>query len=114
MPNSKLFMIITSADSHVITDVALMYGPNSIKHGWMQEGVFIFWGPAQKTILDDSVVGLKVKELIGKEKVQVWACKACSDMYGVSKKLEDLGITVKYVGEDVSNMIKQGWHCLTF
>jgi hypothetical protein len=114
MSNSKLFIIITSADSHVINDVALMYGPNAPKFGWMDEVILIFWGPAQKTVLEDNNLGVRVKELVSTDKIQVWACKACSDGYGVSEKLEELEITVKYVGEDVSNMLKQGWHSLTF
>ena len=107
-------MIITSGDSHVITDVALMYGTNAPKRGWMGDVVLIFWGPAQKTILEDPELGARVKKIVSMEKMQVWACKACSDGYGVSEKLEELGITVKYVGTDVTNMLKQGWHSLTF
>ncbi len=114
MSNSKLFMIISSGDSHVISDVALMYGPNAPKYGWMDEVVFIFWGPAQKTILEEPDLRERVEGLIGSEKMSFLACKACSDGYGVSEKLEELGITVKYVGEDVTNMLKQGWHSLTF
>lgn len=107
-------MIITSADPHVITDVALMYGTNAPKHGWMDEVVFIFWGPAQRTILENTELFTSVKALIGADKIQVWACKACSDGYGVSEKLEEMGITVKYVGNDVTRMLKSGWHTLTF
>ena len=107
-------MIITSGDAHVISDVALMYGPNAPKYGWMDEVVFIFWGPSQKTILEDTDLREQVKGLIGSEKMTFLACKGCSDRYGVSEKLEELGITVKYVGEDVTNMLKQGWHSLTF
>jgi hypothetical protein len=114
MSVSKLFMIISSGDSHVITDVALMYGVNAPKFGWMDEVVLIFWGPAQKTILEDSELGNRVKKTVNLEKIEVWACKACSDGYGVSEKLEKLGITVKYVGEYVTRMLKDGWYTLTF
>ncbi len=114
MSESKLFMIITSGDSHVITDVALMYGTNATKDGRMDEVVLIFWGPAQKTILEESDLRERVKKIVKMEKMQVWACKACSDGYGVSEKLEELGITVKYVGEDVTRMLKNGWYTLTF
>jgi hypothetical protein len=107
-------MIITSGDSHVITDVALMYGTNATKPGRMKEVIFIFWGPAQKTILENADLNAYVKKIIGREKIQVWACKACSDGYGVSEKLEELGVSVKYVGEDITNMLKSGWHTLTF
>ncbi len=65
-----------------------MYGTNAPKHDWMDEVVFIFWGPAQKTILENVNLKDRVKALIvAMEKMQVWACKACSDGYGVSEKL---------------------------
>ena len=114
MSNSNLFIIISSADPYVIKDVALMYGPNAPKYGWMDEVVLIFWGSTQKSILENKDLGDYVKELVGREHLKIMACKACSDGYGVSEKLEELGITVKYVGENVSNMLKQGWHSLTF
>ena len=114
MSISKLFLIITSGDSQVIKDVALMYVPNAPKYGWMDEVILIFWGPAQKTILEDTELKEYVKELVSTDKLSIWACKGCSDRYSVSDNLEELGITVKYVGEDVSNMLKQGWHSLTF
>lgn len=114
MSNSKLFMIITSADSQVINDAALMYGTNAAKYGWMDEVVLIFWGPSQKTVLENAKLKKRVKGLIGTNKLKVLACKGCSDGYGISEDLEGIGITVKYVGEDVTTMLKQGWYSLNY
>ena len=97
MSDSKLFMIITSGDSHVINDVALMYGTNAPKKGWMEEVVLIFWGPAQKTILEDLDLRKRVKGLVGKDNIKLLACKACSDGYGVSEKF---GSPASGIGED--------------
>jgi hypothetical protein len=41
------------------------------------------------------------------------ACKSCSDMYGVSENLEKLGIDVKYMGQPLTNYLKQGVTVLT-
>jgi len=46
--------------------------------------------------------------------VEVIACKACSDNFGASEKLEKLGVEVKSVGTLVTEMLKEGWHQLTF
>ena len=35
------------------------------------------------------------------------ACKACTDMYGVSADLEALGIAVKYMGVPLSEYLKE-------
>jgi len=34
------------------------------------------------------------------------ACKACSDSYGVSEGLEELGVEVKYMGEPFTQILK--------
>ena len=38
--------------------------------------------------------------------VELLACKACSDSYGVSEGLEKLGIKVTYMGEPFTQMLK--------
>jgi len=45
--------------------------------------------------------------------VAVRACKGCADQYGVSGKLEDLGITVLYIGKELTDYIKEGREILT-
>ncbi len=46
--------------------------------------------------------------------IELLACKACADRYGVSLKLEELGITVKYMGEPLTSMLKTDWVVMTF
>ena len=43
-----------------------------------------------------------------------WACKACADIYSVSDQLTEFGITVKYVGKDITEMIQGDWTHMTF
>ena len=52
----------------------------------------------------------KVKE-VGME---LLACQACADMYGVSDKLRELGFDVRYMGQPMSEMLKTGWKSVTF
>ena len=46
--------------------------------------------------------------------VELVACKACADLYGVSEKLESLGIEVKYMGVPLTEMLKSDWTTITF
>ena len=46
--------------------------------------------------------------------VTVEACKACSDSYGASDALTDLGVDVKYMGIPLTNYLKEGCRVLTF
>lgn len=71
------------------------------------------WGPSSKLLAGD----LELQEGIRQMKeagVELLACKACSDMYGVSDKLAALGVDVKYMGVPVTDMLKSGWTSLTF
>ncbi|MBA7592025.1 hypothetical protein ES708_34197 [subsurface metagenome] len=46
--------------------------------------------------------------------VELLACKACADMYGVSDDLEKLGLEVGYMGVPLTEMVKSGWKTMTF
>ena len=46
--------------------------------------------------------------------VQLQACLACSDSYGVSEKLKDMGLEVVYMGKPLTNYLKSGYSVLTF
>ena len=46
--------------------------------------------------------------------VELVDCKACADMYGVSDKLEELGVDVEYMGRPLTDMLKGDWAMVTF
>ena len=46
--------------------------------------------------------------------IVVKARKACSDQHGVSEKLTELGVNVKYMGGELTDYIEEGRHVLTF
>ena len=46
--------------------------------------------------------------------IEVVACRACADAYGVTGTLEALGVEVKYMGEPLTRMLKGDWEVLTF
>lgn len=46
--------------------------------------------------------------------VEVVACKACADSYGVSEVLEGMGIEVKFMGQPLTEMLKGDWKVITF
>jgi len=51
---------------------------------------------------------------VKKAGVELLACKACADRYGVSKRLEELGINVIYMGEPLTGYLKSDYAVLTF
>ncbi|UJG41478.1 MAG: DsrE family protein [Candidatus Heimdallarchaeum aukensis] len=110
---NKVFLILTSGDVVVHQEASFPYAINAKKLKWMDEVRVILWGPTEKIAAEDKNFQEYVLALLNAG-VEVIACKACSDNFGVSDKLEELGIDVKYVGTLVTEMLKEGWHQLTF
>ncbi len=109
----KLAILWSSGDREVALTLAYPYARNSKIRGWWDEVRLIVWGPSEKILafdaeLQDGLYGL------AKEGVELVACKGCSDNYGTSEKLSELGIEVMYMGAPLTDMIKEGWKVLTF
>ena len=110
--NEKLVIIWTSGDKEVATKMVFMYTLNSKKFGWWEDITLVVWGPSQKLLTEDKELQEKIAEM--KEAgITLRACKGCSDQYGISDQLENLGITAKYMG-NITDFIKEGRHVLTF
>ncbi len=110
---SKLFVLWTSGDREVALKMVFMYTYSAKKNGWWDTIRFIIWGPSSKLISED----VELQEYLQKMKkagVEVFACKACADLYGIADKLAKLGLEVKYIGEDITAMLKDNWASLTF
>ena len=109
----KLVVVWTSADKDVALKMVFMYTFNSKRFEWWQDITFIVWGPSAKLLAEDEEIQAGIKEMqeVG---IDTNACKACADQFGVSDKLEKQGVTVKYVGDELTGYIKEGRHVLTF
>ena len=111
---SKLLVIWTSGDKGVaLPGPALLYPTYTKEQGWWDEIKFCIWGPSEKLLANDTELqaGIKKMKAVG---VEVFACKWCADKYGVTEKLESLGIPVFYVGKTLTEAIKAGWATMTF
>lgn len=108
----KLVVVWTSGDKEVAMKMVFMYTYNAKKYEWWKDITLLVWGPSAKLLSEDKELQDYVKEMseIG---VNLLACKGCADQYGVSEKLEEIGVTVKYTGVDLSNFIKER-HVVTF
>ncbi|MGI5936396.1 MAG: DsrE family protein [Oscillospiraceae bacterium] len=108
----KLAVLWTSGDREVALKMVFMYTCNSKLKGWWDDVTLIVWGPSSKLLSVDT----ELQEYLKKAQeagVKCQACKLCSDMYGVSEKLEALGIEVIYMGQPLTHYLKNGWSVLT-
>lgn len=110
----NLAVLWTSADPAVAHKVCFMYTHAAQKQKWFNRVQLIVWGPSSKLLAEDASLQAAVKAMIANG-VELKACKACSDSYGVSEKLQQLGIEVKYMGRPLTQILKSpNWKVLTF
>ena len=109
----RLMVLWTSDNRDVALKMVFMYTTYAQTKAWWNDIRFIVWGPSAKLLANDS----ELQDGIAKMKeagVELLACKACSDSYGVSEALAGLGIDVKYMGKPMTDMLQSGWTSLTF
>jgi len=102
----------TSGDREVALKMVFMYAYNCKKRGWMDTVRLLVWGPSAKLLSEDAELQEQLKGLkeVG---VELYACKGCADLYGVSEKLSSLDVNVMYTGTMLAELQQQGWHVLT-
>jgi hypothetical protein len=102
----------TSGDLEVALKMVFMYAYNCKKRGWMDTVRLLVWGPSAKLLSEDEELQQQLEGLkeVG---VELYACKGCADLYGVSDALSSLGINVMYTGKMLAELQQNGWHVLT-
>lgn len=110
--SNKLAVLWTSGDPEVAEKMAFMYTLNAKKQGWFDEVVLIIWGPSAKLTAENTMIQEYIKKMQDAG-VKTEACLYCAKMYGVDKKLADLGVDVKGMGIPLSDYLKQGWKTLS-
>ncbi len=109
----KLVVVWSSADPLVAERMVLMYSHASKRNGWWDDVTIVIWGPSAKLIAEDDKIQIKLK-LMMEDGIEIRACKACSDAFGTTKKLEELGYDVTYMGEPLTSYLKSDAKVITF
>jgi hypothetical protein len=110
---SRLLVVWTSGDREVALKMVYMYTFCAKEKGWWGQIRLLIWGPSSQLLAKDQ----ELQDYLQKMKdagVDIIACKACADMYGVTEKLQELGVNVFYVGSFFTDMLKSGWVTVTF
>ncbi len=109
----SLVVIWTSGDREVARKMVFMYTKNAKLKGWWGRVRLVVWGPSAHLLSGDQELQKELEDLKAAG-VELQACRACADLYGVTDKLKSLGIDVIYMGAPLTEMLKTGWACLTF
>ena len=107
-----IIILWTSRDPEVARNMVFMYAKNSKLKGWWKEVRLVVWGPSADELADNLELQTDLEGLL-EAGVEVLACRACADSYGVSEKLEELGIKVIYMGEPLTQYLKSGLHVIS-
>ena len=110
---SGLAVLWTSGDPEVAHRMCFMYTHAAKKAGWFDDVLLIVWGPSAQLLAADKDLQAKLQAMMG-DGVQVQACIACADSYGVSDRLRGLGIEVKGMGKPLTDLLHSDWKVLTF
>lgn len=110
--DDRLVVVWTSGDREVALKMVFMYTYNAKKYEWWKDITLLVWGPSAKLLSEDKELQDEVKSM-KEEGIHLLACKGCADQYGVSEKLEKIGVEVKYTGVELTNFIKER-HVITF
>ncbi len=113
-PNKeKLVVILSSSDPLVADRVALMYGGAAKHNGWFEDVTLLLWGPSTKMVAENKDIQAKIKRMMDLG-IPVRACIACTDSFGVTEELKELGYDVDFMGVPLTNYLKEGYNVLTF
>lgn len=111
--SEKLVVVWTSSDLEVALKMVYMYTYNAKKYSWWKGVTFIIWGPSSKLLAENKELQDYLRKMKD-EGIILEACQACADMYGVSDKLIEMGVDVKYMGVALTEYIKGDSHVITF
>jgi len=106
MNQDKLVILWTNADPITSELMVLMYASNAIPNGWWKEVEIIVWGATAKLLANTPNISSKLLD-IQSSGVTVRCCLACANELGVAQKLEHLGFTLEYMGQALTDFIKE-------
>ena len=111
-PINRLAILWTSPDKEVAQKMVFMYAKNSKLRDWWGQVRLIIWGPSARLLVTDVELQEELEEL-KRAGVELQACKACADQYGVSERLAELGVEVILMGLPLTNYLKGDWVVLS-
>ncbi|HRF56481.1 MAG TPA: DsrE family protein [Campylobacterales bacterium] len=109
---NKLLILWSSGDIEVANKMVLMYGGVMMARGYWDEAVLMIWGPSVKLLCENQALVQKVDE-IKASGVSVCACIACVDDYGLRERYEAMNIDVIHTGAVMTELLKDGWRCVS-
>jgi len=102
---NKLLIVWSSGELEVAKKLVLLYGSVILPRSYWDEATIMIWGPSAKLLAEDKELQKQFKT-VQETGVKFNACVVCTDDYGVSKELQDLGIELIHTGEMLTQSLQ--------
>lgn len=110
---NKLLIVWSSADEEVAKKLVLLYGSVMLPRGYWDEATIMVWGPSAKLLAKNKELQERVKVVMNTG-VKFNVCVVCSDDYGVTDTLRELGVEPIHTGEMLTNALQSDYKVITF
>jgi hypothetical protein len=112
MEKTHLNVLWTNADPITSEHMVMLYTENAIRHNWWDKVTIIIWGATSKLVAENSDIQRLIKQ--GQEVgVEYVGCLYCAQQLKVDEKLRELGVDLKYMGVELTEIIKGKNHLIT-
>jgi hypothetical protein len=102
---NKLLIVWSSGEVEVAKKLVLLYGSVMLERKYWDEATIMIWGPSAKLLAENEE--LQKQFLVVKNSgVKFNACVVCTDDYGVSASLKELGVELIHTGEMLTHALQ--------
>lgn len=102
---NKLLIVWSSGEKEVAKKLVLLYGSVMLGRKYWDEATIMIWGPSALLIAQDEEIQAQLK-VVKETGVKFNACVVCTDDYGVSDKLKELGVELIHTGEMLTHSLQ--------
>ena len=103
--NNKLLIVWSSGEVEVAKKLVLLYGSVMLERKYWDEATIMIWGPSAKLLAEDTKLQEQFK-VVQNSGVKFNACVVCTDDYGVSDTLRELGVDLIHTGEMLTEALQ--------
>jgi len=102
---NKLLIVWSSGEIEVAKKLVLLYGSVMLERKYWDEATIMIWGPSAKLLAENVSLQEQFK-IVRDSGVTFNACVVCTEEYGVSDTLKDLGVELIHTGEMLTESLQ--------
>jgi len=102
---NKLLIVWSSGEVEVAKKLVLLYGSVMLERKYWDEATIMIWGPSAQILAQSKELQEQMK-IVRDSGVKFNACVVCTDDYGVSDTLAQLGVELIHTGEMLTEALQ--------